>query len=154
MIQIPIGDIFDFSNEVKENVHKILPVNIKDYVTFHLRLGDKYLETDPSFVNCKNDTRVFNEERLYDCIEQNSHKNIIFFCDNQSYKMKVKYNQIIITNSNIGHTSLLNTTNIQILDTITEFYIITQSNMIYSISNSGFSSVGAKFKNIPFIKLY
>lgn len=156
ILQIPIADVFDFSDEVKENAIEMLPENITNYVTLHLRLGDKYLETDHSFVKCKNDTRLFDEDLLYQTIEENCGKKIIFFCDNQSYKMKLKkkYPQIIITNSNIGHTSLLNTTEKQIVDTITEFYIITQSDMIYAVSHSGFSSVGAKFKHIPLILLY
>ncbi len=158
-LQIPIANVFDFSNVVKENAKNMLSENINcDFMTIHLRLGDKYLETDPNFVKCKNDTRFFHENNLYACIQHylNQNKKIIFFCDNHQYKLKIKekFQNIIITHSQIGHTSLLNTTDQQICDTVTEFYIMTQANMIIAASHSGFSSVSAKFKNVPFIRLY
>ena len=63
------------------------------------------------------------------------------------------YDNVIITNSDIGHTGLANTiTPRQVLDTVTEFYILTNSNLIYSASNSGFSIVASKFKNVKFIR--
>ncbi len=159
LLQIPIADVFDFSDVVKENAKNMLLENIgSDFITIHLRLGDKYLETDPNFVKCKNDTRLFHENNLYACIQHylNQNKKIIFFCDNHQYKLKIKekFPQVIITHSQIGHTSLLNTTDGQICDTVTEFYIMTQANMIIAASHSGFSSVSAKFKNVPFIRLY
>ena len=92
---------------------------------------------------------------MFNFIEENRNKNIIFFCDNKNCKLmlKEKYNNIIILNSNIGHTSLTNTTDTQILDAITELYIMTNSHEIYAASNSGFSIIASKFKNIPLIFL-
>ena len=58
-----------------------------------------------------------------------------------------------ITDTEIGHTSLNNTTEKQILDAITEFYLITQSTKIYAASHSGFSIVASKFKNVPCISI-
>jgi len=46
---------------------------------------------------------------------------------------------------------LSNTTNKQILDAITEFYILSNSHLIYSASNSGFSKMASKFNNIKYI---
>ena len=63
--------------------------------------------------------------------------------------MKEKYPKIIILNSKIGHTSLKNTKEKQIIDTITEFYIMTQSEKIIAASNSGFSLIASKFRKIP-----
>ena len=59
---------------------------------------------------------------------------ILFFCDNNNYKLKIKkkYKNIIITDAQIGHTSLSNTTNKQILDAVTEFYLLTNSQLIYT----------------------
>ena len=47
----------------------------------------------------------------------------------------------------------VNTTDKQILDTVTEFYLLTNSQLIYSpsIPESGFSKVAAKFKNIKVV---
>jgi hypothetical protein len=153
---INIKDVFYFTNEIKLNCNNLIPSNINNYISIHLRLGDKYLETDKNFVYCVNDERVFTEEKIFKFIEDNYNENIFFCCDNNSYKIKIKekYNNIIITNCNIGHTSLSNTTSKQILDTLTEFYILSNSNLIFCGSYSGFSIVASKFNNIPIINGY
>jgi hypothetical protein len=149
---LPIKEVFSFSDEVLLNSRNLLSENITNYISIHLRLGDKHLETDKSFLLAWNDSRNYNEERLFKFIENNSDKNIIFFCDNNSYKLKIKnlYNNIIITSCDIGHTSLLNTTESQVLNSITEFYLMTKSEKIYGASESGFSITASKFHNIPF----
>ena len=87
--------------------------NDQNYISIHLRLGDKFLETDKVFVLCKEDVRTYNEEKLFELIEINYNKNILFFCDNNNYKLKIKtkYDKIIITDYDIGHTSLAVSTN-------------------------------------------
>jgi len=150
---IHLNEIFYFDDIVKTNVKNILSPLPINYISIHLRLGDQFLETDKKYVLCKDDKRHFSEEKLYKFIEDNNDKNIIFFCDNNSAKLKVKnkYNNIIISTSQIGHTSLSNTTNKQILDSITDFYILSNSQLIYSASASGFSKMASKFNNIKFI---
>ena len=154
-LQLNIQEVFEFSEEIKINSNKLHSNNIINYISIHLRLGDKYLETDNRYIQCINDERFYNENILFDFIEQNYDKNIFFFCDNNKYKLKIKkkYNNIIITNCNIGHTSLRNTTDEQTLDALTEFYLMTNSEKIISASYSGFSIIASKFKNIPLIKL-
>jgi len=149
---IKIKEVFYFTDEVKINCKKLFPENIP-YISIHLRLGDKFLEIDAKYIFCENDQRYFSEERLYTYIEENRSKNIFFCCDNNTYKLKLKekYNNIIITHCDVGHTSLSNTTNKQILDAITEFYILTNSEMIFAASRSGFSLISSKFNNIPLI---
>lgn len=153
---ININEVFYFTDEVISNRKQLFNSDITNYISIHLRLGDKYLETDPRYVVCKEDTRSFSEESLYKCIEENSHKTIFFCCDNKGYKLKLKekYNTIHITNCDIGHTSLLNTSKNQVLDAITEFYILTQSEMIYSVASSGFSTIASKFNGIPLHSLH
>lgn len=70
----------------------------------------------------------------------------------QHYKQKIKekYN-IFITNSSIGHTSITFTTNKQVLDAISEFYLLSNSEIIINASKSGFSIMASKFKNIPIL---
>ena len=147
---ILLNEIFYFDNIIKTNVKTLLPSLPINYISIHLRLGDKFLETDKNFVLCKNDTRKFSLEKIYKFIEDNKEKNIIFFCDNNNQKSKIKskYKNIITTTSQIGHTSLSNTTNKQILDSITDFYILCNSQLIYSASYSGFSLMASKFNNI------
>lgn len=148
-------EVFTFSEEVKLNGCRLNVNNVNNYISIHLRLGDKYLETDHSFVLVKHDERIYNEASLFNFINDNCNKNIIFFCDNQSYKLKIKnkFKNVIILNCDIGHTSLSNTTDAQTLDAVTEFYLMTNSEQICSASNSGFSTMASKFKNIPIISI-
>ena len=148
---INIKDVFYLSDEVILNKNNLIPPNIDNYISIHLRMGDKHLEIDKACVPCYYDERRFDEEKLFRFIEDNNEKNIIFFCDNNSYKLKLKekYDKIIITNSVIGHTSLSNTSEKQTLDAFTEFYIMTNSEKIYAASSSGFSRMASKFNNIP-----
>lgn len=149
---INVNDIFYFTNEVILNSKKLLydTFENQNYVSIHIRLGDKYLETDPKYIICGWDTRNVSEEKLYNLIESIEPNKIFLCCDNHKYKLKIKekYPNIMITNCNIGHTGLINTTNEQILDAVTEFYILTKSNMIYALSYSGFSIMASKFNNI------
>ncbi len=150
---ILLNEIFYFDNIIKTNVKSLLPSSPINYISIHLRLGDKFLETDKKFVKCTNDTRRFNLEKIYKFIEDNKDKNIIFFCDNNNYRLKIKnkYENIITTTSQIAHTSLSNTTTKQIIDSITDFYILSNSQLIYASSYSGFSIMAGKFNNIKVI---
>jgi len=149
---IKIKDVFYFTEEIIH--HPIIQMLPKNYISIHLRLGDKYLETDHAFIQVPDDVRDFNEENIFKYIEENNDKNIFFCCDNNSYKLKLKekYNNIYITNLNIGHTSLFNTTPDQVLSSVIELYILTMSQSIYAGSVSGFSFVASQFRNIPLIK--
>jgi len=148
-------DVFYFTEEVTVNAAYLFPTNITNYISVHVRLGDKFLETDKRYVLCKNDVRNFSEEDLYALLEKNSGKQIFFCCDNNTFKLKIKekFTNIIITTCEVGHTSLSNTTKRQVLDGVSEFYILTNSEIIYSTSLSGFSRLASKFKNIPFVSI-
>ena len=150
-----IQTIFDFSEEVKLNRNNILPENISNYISIHLRLGDKFLEIPKSTILCLDDERKYDENKIVEYIQENYNENLIFFCDNQAYKLKIKqkFPNVIITNSQIAHTSYINTTKKQVLDTITEFYIMTESKKMIAASMSGFSIIASKFKNISIIYL-
>lgn len=145
-----VSDYFYFTDEIKTNA---LYQNLSEnYISIHVRLGDKFLETDKANVLVKNDVRHFHEDILFDFIEKKSDKNILFFCDNYSYKQKIKnkYEYVNITEYKIGHTSLSSTTFEEAFNGITEFYILTNSTEIYSPTGSGFSIVASKFNQVPF----
>jgi len=151
---INIRDVFYFTDEIKINCELLFPKEITSYISVHVRLGDKYLETEKQYIQFPDDERGFSEEKMYKFIEDNSNKHIFFCCDNNAYKLKIKerYNNIITINSDIGHTALHNTTHKQVLDAITEFYILANSNTIFGASRSGFSLMASKFNNIIFIE--
>ena len=150
---IPIKDVFFFSKDVILNSKILFPFDSGDYISIHLRLGDNYLETDKSFIQSPYDTRHFSDEKIHKFIEDNSSSNIFFCCDNNQYKLKLKekYNNILVSNCAIGHTSLTNTSKQQILDAVSEFYILTNSRCIFCASKSGFSTIASKFNNIPLL---
>jgi hypothetical protein len=150
-----INQVFYFTDEVKINSTKLFPSDISNYISIHLRVGDKFLETDKNYVLCKEDTRHFSEEKIYNFIEENYNEIIFFCCDNNEYKSKIKnkYDKILVSNCDIGHTGLFNTTGKQILDSITEFYILTNAKIIVAASKSGFSLSASKFNNIPLLFL-
>lgn len=163
-VEVSNSDVFYFSDIVKTHSKVLLSPNISNYISIHLRLGDKYIETDKSFecpndisvVNfVANDIRDFNEKKLFSFIKKNSNNNILFFCDNNSYKLKLKalFNNIIITNCEIAHTALTNTTDKQTIDALTEMYLLSNSEKIYAASRSGFSYVASNFNNIPWIPM-
>jgi hypothetical protein len=151
---LQISDVFYFSNDVIINSNKLINSNFKNYISIHLRLGDKYL--DSKFILCKNDSRKFIEENIFKIIENNIDKNIFFCCDNNSYKLKLKkkYDNITITNCKIGHSALEDTSKEQILNSVSEFYILTKSNLIYRASQSGYSLIASKFNNIHLIDIF
>jgi hypothetical protein len=160
-LQIPIEKVFYFSDEIKLNCNHMLPTYFEykneQYISIHLRLGDSYMKQPPNYT-CWDEKREFNEEKMFDFIEVLYHQNktIIFFCDNHEYKLKIKskYPNIIITYSDIGHTSFHITTDKQFLDTISELYLMSNSQSIVAVSNSGFSIIASKFKQIPIYSLY
>jgi hypothetical protein len=146
-IKIPFQEIFAVSNEVIDNSRILFPKPIVRYISIHLRLGDKYLETDKTFVDCGEDVRKYDEAALFAFIERTTGTSIVFFCDNRAYKqkLKIRYPQLIITECDIGHTGLLNITDKQTLDTVTEFYYLSRSDRIYTPTISGFAIVAAAF---------
>jgi hypothetical protein len=149
---IKLNDIFIFSNDIINNTKNIINNLNYDYISIHLRLGDKYLENNKSNIICKNDERKYNINDIDNLISNliSNKSNIILFTDNYNIKLKLKnkFNELIITNADIGHTSFENTSEKQVLDAITEFYIMTNSTKIIGLSKSGFSLIASKFKNI------
>lgn len=151
-INFTLDDIFCFSDEIVLKGNSFIN---KSYISLHLRLGDFFLETDKIDKSYHTDNRKYDEKKLFELIELNKDKNIIFFCDNNAYKQKLKekYNYIIITDYNIGHTGMSYVSDIQVRDTITEFYLMTNSDCIYMLSSSGFPIMASKFKNIELNKI-
>jgi len=136
---IPLHEIFSFSPEVLARAEPYL----SDYVSVHLRLGDKHLEIEDKYKITPVDTREFNESNLFSFLKTN---NVFFFCDNKSYKQRVKqmFNHIQITDFDIAHTSCENTTESQLIDSLAEFYLLSKSKHIYKASYSGFSIIASK----------
>lgn len=155
---ININEVFYFSKDVIINSQNIFPPYINEYISIHLRLGDEFLEleVEKKPIYKKKDIREFSEEKIMNIIQENKNEYIFFCCDNNAFRQKIKekYNNIIISSGEIGHTGYFNVSKKQVLDTVTEFYLLTNSKKIYGASQSGFSILAANFNNIPYIKLY
>ena len=84
-----LSDIFYFSNEVV-NLSKQIS-STKDYVSIHIRRGDKFIETSSSFKAVPHDERPFNEDKLSSIVEEThkENKDILFFCDSMVFKKKI-----------------------------------------------------------------
>jgi hypothetical protein len=154
-IGIPMNTIFEFTDDVKQNQSIILTTQVEHYTSIHLRLGDKFLETDQNFVHCYEDERYYDPYKLHENV-LNANGPVLFFCDNEHFKQQLKqqYDKVVVTTGAIGHTSLTNTTDKQTLDAVTEFYILTKSTHIVICSYSGFSIMASKFNNIPVTYLF
>jgi hypothetical protein len=148
--EYPIHKVFTFSQAIWYRKKEIFPLQEK-YVSVHIRLGDKHLETDPQFVIVKEDERPFQEEALFRWIREHRDHTLVVFCDNTTFKQYIHevFPHVHITSAHVGHTSLLNTTDQHVIDAVTEFYILTKSESIVANCVSGFSDMAAKFNRIP-----
>jgi len=146
------NELFYFTDEVKINAEPFMRER-EGYISIHLRLGDRFLEIDKNLIQRINDVRKYDREHLIKYISENKDKNILFFCDNHEYKSKMKeaYPHLTITDYEIGHTTYANTSKKQVLNTITDFYLLSMSASIYAASRSGFSMMASKFKNVPIV---
>lgn len=149
---IILHHFYIFSDQVKNNSNVILfdkYPSLTNYVSIHLRLGDKHIEQSQDWTqyNRINDERAFNPSRIETYIEDNKEKQILFFCDSNKYKnnFKNEHSNIITTECDIGHTDSECSTEKQILDAVTEFYILSKSTQIVGASRSGYSEIASLF---------
>ena len=148
MIPFQLKEIFYFTPEVIINIPEIFKT-VDEYISIHIRLGDDSMVGRE--LNYNSDTRVFNYHKLINFISKNSDKNIFLACDNITLRNEIKeqFSNIMTTNYDISHTAWKNTTELQTLNTLSEFYLLSNSKEIYLGSYSGFSIMASKFKNIP-----
>jgi hypothetical protein len=118
-----------------------------------LRLGDEVIIPG----NTGPDIRPYNLKKIKNFINKNKNKNILFLCDSAEYLDSIKDEinatvnvNVITTGFEITHTDYnINRTDVRTLNTITEYYLLTNSKEIYLGSYSGFSITASCFKNIP-----
>ena len=159
-ISVDFSEVFAFSQAAIDNSRRILPecAGSQSYASVHLRLGDKFLETDKRYVMCREDQRQFDFTRTIS--EINSlifmGSSVVLFCDNQKYKHIIleKCPGLMATSAIIGHTSFANTTEAQVMDAVSEFYIMSRSSKIVALSYSGFSLTAARFNRVPVECIY
>lgn len=160
-------DYINFSQEIYNSVNDIVSKNKCNYISIHLRCGDKYISHGKDFFN---DDRLriknfYNEvKKIID--KNNKNNKIYFFCDNNEIKndYKNKFQELnLLFNEPILHVSYNNNdifNNDIILETfkhtLVEFVFIHMSNEIHSLTYSGFSLIAhlLRKKQNKFIKYY
>jgi hypothetical protein len=152
--RVPLESIFLWSPEVRDRAKDILDWPFGTFTSVHVRLGDKFLETDKRYVLCTEDQRNLDEASLRHFVLAQE-KPFLFFCDNNSYRHMVASwsPHVTLLQCSVGHTSLSNTTETQYLDALVEMYIMSQSETIVSFTNSGFSIVASKFVPCSYVRM-
>lgn len=161
------NNIFDFI-KIKKNIQEkcldVLKTNSlekNNYICFHLRCGDRYLENKPSSGHCLSDNRLsYKPGELQNVIKNIIRKNnlneneCIFICDSTVVKniIKSNLNDIIVLNTKILHVGhKYNLSEIDIydgfVDTMIDFLILYYSRETYALSYSGFSILPSLLSN-------
>lgn len=154
-INISLSDFFEFDEHIVVNSNRILNTDEPSYISIHIRLGDSEIESINKSIH-STDKRLFNEHTLFNFIEHLKDDTILLCCDSSIYKnkLKEKYNKLTISDFKITHTGEGNPTEIEVFNTITEFYLLAKSKKIYMTSDSGFPLTAALFYKTPISKIH
>jgi hypothetical protein len=147
--------ILDPIDPIKIEINNILNnLNIKPktYITYHIRLGDTYIENQSEYIKKSILDKI---TRIIDIID---YKNCLLLSDSNSIKnvLKIKYPNIRILTNKICHITSNETEKIK--NTLLEFYLMSFSSQIKSFSvyphGSGFSKWCSVVYEIPYICYY
>jgi hypothetical protein len=139
----------------KKELYNLITNN---YNVIHIRSGDKYLIENNTISTDLIDklSNIIN-----DYISNNTNKQIVIIGDSNNILniLVEKFPQLINFNNDISHMGEgVNCTYDNIKNNMIEFYIISESSSIYSISSyhhgSGFSKWCAEIYNIPYTDVY
>ena len=131
------------------NLLKDLELVEKTFTTYHLRLGDEYLNDQNNNI----EESIIN--KLLDKIIINEYDNYLIISDSVFIKdlLKEKFSNIKILNNSFSHT--INNDIIDIKNTLIDFYLMSFSKQIISFSayphGSGFSKWCSITYEIPYI---
>lgn len=142
--------------EILYNKLKTFDLSINNYAIIHIRCGDHCMNIKYKYDSEKH---IISSKHLNDIIESikkysNKNKKYILIGDSNYFKQEIvkKFSNLHTLNSNICHTG--HKTDVPILDTLLDFYLMRYSNQIISFSayghGSGFSSYCSTIYNIPF----
>lgn len=145
-----ISDIFTFSSDIYEMREKYSIV--KDYISVHIRRGDKHIESVSSVKQVPHDSRPFEQANFDNMINKlfNDNKDVMLFSDSMVFKkmMCKKFENLKCLDIKIGHTTWTNTSDEQIKNTVFEFYVLCNSTKIIANCVSGFSKIASMFNKI------
>jgi hypothetical protein len=146
------------NNVIEQNINDILnsmQLNKHNYSILHIRSGDNYLINDDNYnINYIN--------KLYKIISQNTNNNTRYIILSDSIKLKklikLRFSNFYTELKQITHIGELSiNTSESIINTLTDFYLMSYSQNIISISSyewgSGFSEWCSIIYNIPYLKI-
>ena len=145
-----ISDIFKFSDDIykMKKDHKIS----EEYVSLHIRRGDKHIEASSSVKQVPHDSRPFDQTNFDNVVNKlfAENKNVMLFSDSMVFKkmMSKKFDKLQCLDLKIGHTTWTNTSDEQIKNTVFEFYILCNSVKIIANCVSGFSKIASMINKI------
>jgi hypothetical protein len=147
----------DVQLKIKEKLN-ILNFKEKDFCVIHIRSGDKFMNYNTKdSASISNTTFKIYQEFIEKILEKelgNQKGNYIILSDNQKIKIYLngKNPMYKIMDSKIAHCALNGEDGL--LDTIVDFFLMTQSHNILSFSflghGTGFSEYAAQLYNIPY----
>jgi hypothetical protein len=135
-------------NEV-DNLLNYFNLEKHNYTTYHIRLGDEFLENQSKSIQLGLINKIINKLRI------DANKNYLLLSDSISIKriLKTKYPNILVLQNKSVHT--LNNDANGLKNTLLDFYLMSYSSNIISFSiydhGSGFSKWCAITYNIPYI---
>ena len=132
-----------------DNILNNLQLVKRKFITYHIRLGDEYLN------NHNNKLNIYNIQKVLNKIKINKFDNYLLISDSIIIKniLKNKFPNIKTLQSNSVHTLENDINNLK--NTLIDFYLMSQSNQIVSFSvykhGSGFSKWCAVTYEIPYV---
>jgi len=149
-------------DEIKYIVHKYLNnigLKFKDYLVYHIRSGDDYLNKENKIFYQKYLEKLKREIKNY--LYSSESENYLVIADNNEIKilLKKEFPQLKIILKEITHFGEgVELEEEKVKNTLIDFYLLSFSNKIISLSaykhGSGFSFWCAKTFNIPYISKY
>lgn len=132
------------------NLMKKIGLNKNDYITYHIRLGDNYIDNHFELIQNNKLKQIINR------LDIDKDNNILLISDSVLIKniLTKKYSKIKTLETKAIHTCQINDID-KIKDTLFDFYLMSNSSNIISFSiyphGSGFSKWCAITYEIPYI---
>lgn len=139
-----------------DNVLKKLNINInKKYNVIHLRFGDKYIHNNNEF-----DTNTYKclDEKIKNILLENTDEQFILLSDSSKMAQELSLNNSALfyfDNKKIHMGDLIYEDSIKnaVIDTITDFFIMSKCDKIFSYQGSGFSYMASILFDKPYLNI-
>jgi hypothetical protein len=135
---------------ILERIKELISGNIYDYEILHCRLGDN------EFIY-ENDHKKY--QSIYEYVKKHINEKTILLCNSIHFKNYVRknYPKIRQFETKTAHLGYQNSSKEGIIDTLSELFIMTRANKIYTFSEyghmSGFTKIANDIYDIPVLDI-